>query len=354
VRLPAPSASPSKLNVSSNRVTRVIVVDADQPDPTALDSAAEVLRRGGLVAFATETVYGLGAIATQPEAVARIFAAKKRPAINPVIVHVADIAQASECVAEWPATAQSLAERFWPGPLTLVLNRSGIIPDQVTAGHHTVGVRAPAGPIARGLLQRTCQPIAAPSANRANRISPTRAEHVVADLDGIIDLIIDSGPTALGLESTVLDLTSRPPKLLRPGLISIEELERALGERVIDQVATRPSDRLSGPGQMPVHYAPVTSAFRVDAADELGRMGYCENMALVVIGEHATSSLSAFAASYALETPEEASRQLYDILHRCDSLGVRSIIVLMPADRPEWRAVRDRLLRATKSLDEFG
>ena len=187
------------------------------------------MRRGGLVAFATETVYGLGAIATLPEAVSRIFAAKERPAINPVIVHVAGVAQAGHCVAEWPATAQTLAERFWPGPLTLVLNRSAIIPDQVTAGNDTVGVRAPAGKVARGLIERTGQPIAAPSANRSNRISPTRAEHVLADLDGRIDLIIDSGPTALGLESTVLDLTTSTPRLLRPGPISIEELEAVLG-----------------------------------------------------------------------------------------------------------------------------
>ena len=130
------------------------------------------------------------------------------------------IAQARDCVAEWPATAECLAARFWPGPLTLVLNRSGIIPDMVTAGQDTVAVRAPAGKVARGLIERTGQPIAAPSANRSNRLSPTRAEHVLADLDGRIDLIIDSGPTAIGLESTVLDLTTAPPRLLRPGPIS--------------------------------------------------------------------------------------------------------------------------------------
>ena len=324
----------------------------DQPDPSALDWAAEILKQGGLVAFATETVYGLGALATDPKAVSRIFAAKERPVINPVIVHVADVAQARDCVAEWPAKARSLAARFWPGPLTLVLTRSRIIPDQVTAGHDTVGVRAPAGKVARGLLERTGQPIAAPSANRANRISPTRAEHVMADLDGRIDLIIDSGPTTIGLESTVLDLTTPVPRLLRPGPISVSELETALGGRVIEHVAAKSGDRLSSPGQLPVHYAPITPAVRVNSSGELGRMGYCENMALVVIGEHSPFSLSGFAASYALETPDEASRELYDILHRCDLLGVRSIIVVMPPDEPEWRAVRDRLLRATRALDE--
>ena len=347
------SSEPSGLNVSCNRATRVIVVGPDQPDPIALDMAAEILRQGGLVAFATETVYGLGAIATLPQAVSRIFAAKERPAINPVIAHVASIAQARDCVALWPATAQSLAARFWPGPLTLVLNRSAMIPDQVTAGHDTVGVRAPAGKVARGLIDRAGQPIAAPSANRANRISPTRAEHVLADLDGRIDLIIDSGPTALGLESTVLDLTTPAPRLLRPGPISKQELEAAMGESVMEAVSNESTVRLSSPGQMPIHYAPLTHAFRVDSSGELGRMGHCENMALVVIGEHPPFSLSGFGASYVLATREEASRRLYDVLHRCDLLGMRSIIVLMPPDEPGWLAVRDRLLRATRLLDEF-
>jgi L-threonylcarbamoyladenylate synthase len=339
--------------VSSNRATLVIVVGPDQPDPAALDMAAEILKQGGLVAFATETVYGLGAIATNPQAVSRIFAAKERPAINPVIAHVASVAQARDCVALWPATAQRLAARFWPGPLTLVLNRSGMIPNEVTAGLETVGVRAPVGKVARGLIERTGQPIAAPSANRANRISPTRAEHVLADLDGRIDLIIDSGPTALGLESTVLDLTTPAPRLLRPGPISKQELEAALDASVMEAVSSEATVRLSSPGLMPVHYAPSTQAFRVDSSGELGRMGYCENMALVVIGEHAPFSLSGFAASYVLATPQEAARQLYDVLHLCDQLGLRSIIVLMPPDEPEWLAVRDRLLRATRKLEEI-
>ena len=235
------SSRPSQVPSSQDHATRVVVVDPEDPDPTALDMAAAVLKQGGLVAFATETVYGLGAIATDPVAVARIFAAKERPAINPVIVHVASAGGAADCVAHWPPAAQRLAAQFWPGALTLVLPRSGIIPDQVTAGHHTVAVRAPAGKVARGLIARTGQPIAAPSANRANRISPTRADHVQADLDGRVDLIIDSGPTALGLESTVLDLTTTSPRLLRPGPISIKELENVLGVSVDEPVVTPPA-----------------------------------------------------------------------------------------------------------------
>ena len=169
---------------------------------------------------------------------------------------------------------------------------------------------------------------------------------MLADLDGRIDLIIDSGPTELGLESTVLDLTTPAARLLRPGPISAKELEAALGECVVEHLSSTSRDRLSSPGQMPVHYAPSTRSFRIASMVELGEMGNCENMAFVVIGEHATPSLSGFAAHYVVSTPEEASRQLYDILHRCDSLGVSAIIVLMPPDNPAWRAVRDRLLRA--------
>jgi L-threonylcarbamoyladenylate synthase len=346
------SSSPSELSSFHKHTTRVIIVDPDQPDPTALDTAAEIVRRGGLVAFATETVYGLGAIATDPEAVSRIFAAKERPAINPLIVHVTGAAQAGDCVTEWPATARTLTARFWPGPLTLVLKRSAIIPDVVTAGTDTVAVRSPAGKVARGLIERTGQPIAAPSANRANRLSPTRALHVLADLDGRIDLIIDSGPTALGLESTVVDLTTSTARLLRPGPISINDLESALGASVVESVAHGFSDRRSSPGQMAVHYAPSTPSFRADSFGELGEIGCCENMAVVVIGDHATLSLSEFGAAFAMRTPEEAARQLYDVLHRCDALGVGSIVVLMPPDEPQWRAVRDRLLRATRPLAE--
>jgi L-threonylcarbamoyladenylate synthase len=344
------SVRPGGSQSSHNHTTRVVIVDPDDPDPTVLDTAATILKQGGLVAFATETVYGLGAIATDAKAVARIFAAKERPAINPVIVHVTSVAQAGQCVAEWPASAQRLAERFWPGPLTLVLGRSRIIPDSVTAGSETVAVRAPAGKVVRGLIVRTGLPLAAPSANRANRISPTRAQHVLADLEGRVDLILDSGPTLLGLESTVLDLTTLTPRLLRPGPISIKELEDVLEVTVMEPSSTSSSDRLASPGQMPVHYAPSTPSFRVDSSGGMGEMGYRANMALVVIGDHDTPSLSGFGACFTLETPDEASRQLYDVLHRCDLLGLSSIVVLMPPDLPDWRAVRDRLTRATRPL----
>jgi L-threonylcarbamoyladenylate synthase len=334
--------------------TRVLTVDPEDPDPAALAEAAGVLRRGGLVAFATETVYGLGAVAGDEHAVAKIFAAKGRPATNPVIVHVADIDQARGCVGDWPEAAEALARRFWPGPLTLVLNRSGRIPDVVSAGQPTVAVRAPAGAVALGLIAHTGEPIAAPSANRSNRISPTRAEHVLADLDGRIDLLLDSGPTAVGLESTVVDLTGKSPRLLRPGPITSPELEAVLpGRALVLPVPGASVERPTSPGRMPVHYAPRTPSFRVDTPDELARLAARAGMAVIAIGDAPAPPGTPRAPVFRLETPARASRHLYETLHHCDVLGLRAIVVVMPPDRPEWQAVRDRLLRATRPLAEY-
>src|SRR4051794_3459108 len=238
-------------NMSST--TRVIAVDPRQPDPSVLEEAARVLMRGGLVAFATETVYGLGADATNPEAVARIFAAKGRPTFNPLIVHASHTDMARACVADWPETAHALAGRFWPGPLTLVLPRSTIIDDIVTAGHDTVGVRIPEPPLARRLIAAAGRPIAAPSANRSTGVSPTLASHVLADLDGRIDLVLDSGQTAVGLESTVLDVTTRLPRILRPGPVTLSEIEGVLeGTRVRDHEdnSSHGQQPVTSPGQM--------------------------------------------------------------------------------------------------------
>jgi L-threonylcarbamoyladenylate synthase len=334
--------------------TRVLTVDPEAPEPSALDEAARVLAGGGLVAFATETVYGLGAIATDAAAVARIFAAKGRPPVNPLIIHVADVSQAKVCVEDWPADADRLTARFWPGPLTIVLYRSNRIPDLVTAGKSTVGVRCPAGSVAPGLIARCGRPIAAPSANRSNRLSPTRAEHVLADLDGRIDLIIDSGPTTVGLESTVLDLTIDPPRLLRPGPITAAELKAALAGRLMAMPDVGASaDRPTSPGQMPVHYSPLTPAFRVDSPDDLRGRSDLEGVAVVSFGmdRHLLSTSTAHEAR--LESPELAARGLYNVLHRFDALRPRAIVVIMPPDRPEWMAIRDRLLRATRPIAEF-
>jgi L-threonylcarbamoyladenylate synthase len=340
--------------VTRSSSTPIVALDPNEPDPAVLDLAACIVKQGGLVAFATETVYGLGAVATSSEAVARIFEAKGRPARNPVIVHVTGVAQARECVDDWPRAAETLAARFWPGPLTLVLKRSAIIPDVVTAGLDTVAVRAPLGKVALGLIERTGEPIAAPSANRSNRLSPTRALHVLADLDGRIDLVLDSGPTAVGLESTVIDLTTPVPRVLRPGPIATSKLASALGgARLIEHVPSDSIDRPSSPGQMPVHYAPSTSSFRADSLAELETIATRQHdIAVVIFGEQSTPSLSQFVRQVVLDTPEIASPLLYETLHRYDLLGLSAIVVVMPPDLPEWEAVRDRLLRATRPLGE--
>ena len=210
-----------------------------------------MLRRGGLVAFATETVYGLGADATDPAAVTRIFEAKGRPDANPLIVHADGPDMARSCVANWPDEARLLAEACWPGPLTLVLPRSARIPDVVTAGLETVGVRVPDTRVARSLIARAGRPVAAPSANRSTGISPTLARHVLKDLDGRIDLILDSGPTALGLESTVLDLSRDSPRLLRPGPFSREFLAETLGKDVVGPESGGPGDPCSARARWP-------------------------------------------------------------------------------------------------------
>jgi L-threonylcarbamoyladenylate synthase len=331
--------------------TRVLTVDPEAPEPSALDEAARVLTGGGLVAFATETVYGLGAVATDAGAVARIFVAKGRPSVNPLIVHVTDVDQARECVTEWPDDANRLAIRFWPGPLTLVLPRSSRIPDIVTAGKPTVGVRCPAGKVARGLIARCGLPIAAPSANRSNHLSPTRAEHVLADLNGRIDLIIDSGPTSVGLESTVLNLSSDLLRLLRPGPIAASELEAALaGAALVMPHVGATVEQPASPGQMPVHYSPRTPAFRVDRPEGLRGRPDLEGTAVLTFGMDPVVLPTSLRCNVRLESPEVAARRLYDVLHEFDVVRPHAIVVVLPPDRPEWLAIRDRLLRATRPI----
>src|SRR5579875_2485874 len=224
------------------------------PSEEELIRAARLIREGKLVAFPTETVYGLGANALDAEAVKRIYQAKERPWASPLIVHVADEQMARTVTAEWPEIAQKLAARFWPGPLTLVLKKAEIVPDLVTAGLNSVGVRAPAHPVALDLIRRAGVPIAAPSANRFSEISPTTAEHVGASLGDRVDMILDAGPTEVGIESTVVALTRTPPAILRPGMISQPELEAATGISW-DRELNLPRI-MESPGQHPKHYAP--------------------------------------------------------------------------------------------------
>jgi len=249
--------------------TRLVKVDPLHPDADAIAEAAAVIRRGGLVAFPTETVYGLGANALDPAAVRRIFAAKGRPGDNPLIVHLAGAGQVPAVAVPLPAV-DILARRFWPGPLTLVLPRRSVVPDETTAGLDTVAVRVPDHPVALALIRASGCPIAAPSANRSGRPSPTRADHVWADLRGRIDMILDGGEAGIGLESTVIDLTADPPVLLRPGGVTVEELAEILGPLRVDPAAEGmpAGGPVRSPGMKYRHYAPATRCVLVEGPPE--------------------------------------------------------------------------------------
>jgi L-threonylcarbamoyladenylate synthase len=331
--------------------TQVLVVDPQHPEPERIARAAEILRGGGLVAFPTETVYGLGANALDRAAIGRVFAAKGRPANNPIIVHVPDAAAALSLVADWPLAAERLAARFWPGPLTLVLFKSEKVPGEVTAGGPTVAVRVPAHPVALALLKAADIPLAAPSANRSSRLSPTRATHVLRDLAGRIDLLLDGGPTAGGLESTVLDLTSMPPRLLRPGLVSVRDIEAVIGPILHAQGPLVADQPLRSPGQLPRHYAPRASLECVptDEAErrvqELRRAG--QRVGWVRLSEKPAKTAD---AELVVVLPAQApgyAAGLYDALHALDDAGVDRIVVELPPNGEEWLAIHDRLRRAS-------
>ncbi len=334
--------------------TRVRAVDSDDPDPEVIDEAAAILSRAGLVAFATETVYGLGAVATDPRAVARIFEAKGRPAFNPLIVHAADVDHARTLTTIWTETAQRLADHFWPGPLTLIVPKTSAIPEIVTAGGPSVGLRVPSPKIARALIARAGAPLAAPSANRSNRISPTRAEHVLADLDGRIDLILDSGPTTVGLESTVLDLTTTPARILRPGPIGRRDLAPFFEDGTLAAptiTVGRPWDQVASPGMQAVHYAPRTRAMRVDSVREVYSIAWPERVGLLAFEPLDRSRFPEHVVVIEHLDPTAAAHDLYAALHRLDARGVDLIVVAMPPGELAWDAVRDRLRRATTPME---
>lgn len=334
----------------SDRRTEVLAIDPTAPNEQVLRTAADVIRAGGLVGFPTETVYGLGANALDPAAVGRIFAAKGRPATNPLIVHVDGETMLRAVAATWPAAAADLAARFWPGPLTLVLAKTPAVPDEVTAGGPTVAVRMPAHPVALGLIRTAGVPLAAPSANRSSELSPTRAAHVLAGLGGRIDLILDSGPTANGIESTVVSLAGEWPVLLRPGPIAVGELERVVGP-IERRGAVSGNVPLPSPGMLARHYAPRTPVELhedrdrlVVRADELARSG--ERLAAVVIGAGAGLAGSVKVMP---EDPAGYAARLYDVLHELDGCRLTRLLVEMPPDTDEWLAVRDRLRRAASA-----
>jgi L-threonylcarbamoyladenylate synthase len=320
----------------------------------AVARAAEELRRGAVVALPTETVYGLAANALDTHAVSRIFEVKGRPQHNPVIVHVADLAMARRCAGTWPAIADQLAAAFWPGPLTLVLPRASNIPDAVTAGGSTVGIRWPSHPIMQAVIRACGFPLAAPSANRSNEISPTNAEHVARSLGHQIALIVDGGQSQVGIESTVLDLSISPPRLLRPGMIHEESLLAVTG--ALDVRGQGGEEILRSPGLLRKHYAPraklVITTWQDDRnfVEQLGRLR-TDTSAVperTFVIAHTQIPLKADVAGVSVipHDAEAFARALYAELHRCDQAGAELIIMEAVPDRPEWRAIADRLRRA--------
>ena len=312
--------------------TPVRPVSPASPDPAAVREAAELIRAGRLVAFPTETVYGLGANALDAAAVRRIFEAKGRPATNPVIIHVADAEQAKAVAADWPAVAGKLAAAFWPGPLTVVVKSANSVPDAVTGGGPTVAVRCPAHPVARALIA-AAGPVAAPSANRSGRLSPTTAAHVLTGLDGRIDLVLDGGPCPGGLESTVVDATGSAVRVLRPGPVTVAQLESVVGKVELGMSAA--SGPLPSPGMQARHYAPRTA---LECADTDEEAGFLANL-------YETAGLRV-ARWRPVGSPAAVAARLYADLHALDAGGFDRIVATLPPDADEWRAVRDRLTRA--------
>ena len=308
--------------------------------PELIARAAALLRQGGVVAFPTETVYGLGANALDPTAIARIYEIKQRPRSSPLIVHVSSIAMARDLVTDWPDKAEILSRHFWPGPLTLVLPKSARVPPELTAGLETVGLRMPAHPIALALIEQAGVPIAAPSANRFTHLSPTSAQHVENGLGAAVDLIIAGGPAQVGIESTVLSLAQELPLLLRPGMITRTEIEKCIGpigmsDTALDAVAgAHPS-----PGMHEKHYAPRTPLYVVRGSEGLPPSGRGAYLFLTAPGD----------AKYTVAMPHDPgdyARVLYDTLHRQDQEGWDWLAVEQAPESAEWAGIVDRLKRA--------
>jgi L-threonylcarbamoyladenylate synthase len=319
---------------------------------TAVKRAAGQLRAGEVVALPTETVYGLAANAWDEKAVAKIFQIKGRPANNPIIVHVAGVDMARRCVADWPPAGEKLAKAFWPGPLTLVLPRAKGIPENVTAGGATVGVRWPGHPLIQAVIRECGFPLAAPSANLSGRISPTNAGHVRQQLGNHISLIIDGGQSQVGIESAVLDLTVSPPEILRPGMIHTESLTAVVGRVRTGRPGAQIGSHLRSPGLLKKHYAPKAKLLVLDWQDEADLKDRLTARHLPctvchLIAHTRIPSRGDLANVSVIPHDAEAfARAIYAELHRCDEAGAEWIVVEAPPDSPEWAAIADRLQRA--------
>jgi len=316
----------------------------------AVAQAAQLLKSGQVVGLPTETVYGLAANALDPAAVTHIFEVKGRPAHNPIIVHVSSLEMARQCVAAWPALAEKMAAAFWPGPLTLVLSKTALIPDIVTARGPTVGIRWSSHPVMQAVIQACGFPLAAPSANTSNRVSPTTAGHVWEDLGDKIPLLLDGGPCQIGIESTVLDLSQSPPRLLRPGMIHAEAIAAVTGPLNLD--SNPGSAQLRSPGMLKKHYAPKAKLIVIQWRDGPELEKIIESFKPTFSNIHLLT-INTVPPGIPLERmgvmprePLAFARCLYSELHHCDTQGADLILMEAPPETPPWRAIHDRLGRA--------
>jgi L-threonylcarbamoyladenylate synthase len=333
-------------------VTEILPTHTPALFQKAVKRAAEFLRAGKVVALPTETVYGLAANALDEKAVAKIFQIKGRPANNPIIVHVTGIEMAKTCVENFPGVAEKLVKSFWPGPLTLVLPRAEKIPKIVTAGGETVGIRWPSHPFIQAVIRECNFPLAAPSANLSNSISPTNAEHVLKNLNGKIPLIVDGGQSQVGIESTVLDLTVSPPQILRPGMIHAESIAAVVRE-IQNSKSSIQSHELRSPGLLKKHYSPKAKLLVLNWHDETDLKSQIANHRSQIQNWHVIAhtkipSAENFAGVSVIPHDAEAfARAIYAELHRCDEAGANLIVVEAPPDLPEWSGIADRLRRAS-------
>ena len=315
-----------------------------------ISRAVAVLRAGGLVAFPTETVYGLGADACNAEAVKKVFAAKSRPHDHPLIVHVASAAQAADWARDIPAAAHTLAKKFWPGPLTLILKRAPSVSDLVTGGQDTVAIRVPSHPVAQALLQAFGGGVVGPSANRFGRVSATTAEHVRQEFGATVACVVDGGPCEVGIESTIVDLSGIRPALLRPGWITAAQIEAALGASLAAPDALSPR----APGMLAKHYAPRTPVMLVEGAliDELARSFARQGRRVAVLARDARQPLiDALVWIAAPAAPAAYAHDLYANLRQLDAAGCGVMLVEEPPPAIEWAAIRDRLARAASGAE---
>ena len=336
--------------------TEIIKIDAANIDEIAIEKAAEIIKNGGLVAFPTETVYGLGANALDADASAKIYEAKGRPSDNPLIAHIASIDTLDEIVEDVSDVAQKLIEKFWPGPMTLIFKKKDLVPASTTGGLDTLAVRFPSNEIAKALIEKSEVPIAAPSANISGKPSPTKGEHVVEDLDGKVDMIIDGGEVGLGLESTIIDVTGEPT-ILRPGFVTQEMLEDVIEEVKLDEtIIEKPSEDFApkAPGMKYRHYAPQTKLVIVrgnaeNVASKITKEVKDKNAAIITVDQHLDlyKDVDAKVVSWGdKEQMDEIAHKIFEALREVDEWGVDIIYCEAFEEKDLGLAVMNRLTKA--------